>query len=234
MKKILLYTMVFAASVFGLTSCGDDDSKGKSRITYFPTIELKGGTPYLWPKGTAWEDPGYVSLMGGQDVTDLVTVTGKVNTDESGLYTLSYATTKNEDGFGSSTTRDVVVVDPNDAVEGLYWITPESYRLRAGAKVEYGKSYPIQVFNNGDGTYSVDDLLGGWYYYRAGYGIDYALGGSITVADDGAVTINEAGLPGWGDSYDAYNITFDKESGTFTMTVTYAAMDFVQTWVKQQ
>ena len=126
------------------------------------------------------------------------------------------------------------MVDADDPIEGLYWVDKKSYRFSGGKKGEYPNSFPVLIFSNGDGTYSVDDLLGGWYYYGRSYGIDYAMGANITVADDGVVTINEAGVPGWGDSYDAYNITFDKESGTFTMTVTYAAMDFVQTWVKQQ
>lgn len=225
--------MLFAVAMFTLTSCGDDDSEGKSRITYYPTIELQGGSYYVAAKGSEWKDPGYVSLMGGEDVTDLVTITGKVDTSKPGLYTLTYTTTENEDGFGSSTTRKVVVADPNDPVEGLYWNDAKSYRLRAGAEVEYGKSYPLLVFSNGDGTYDVDDMLGGWYYYRAGYGIDYAMHATVSVADDGTVTLEDAGVPGWGDSYDSYEVTFDKETGTFQMTVTYAGMDFVQTWVKQ-
>lgn len=225
--------MLLAVAAFGLTSCGDDDSEGKSRITYYPTIEILGDDPLLWAKGVAYEDPGYVSLMNGQDVSDLVTVNGTVNTAEAGSYTLSYVTTQNEDGFGASASRKVIVADATDPVEGLYWVDANSYRLRAGAEVAYGKAFPILVFNNGDGTYSVDDLLGGWYYYRAGYGISYAMGATISVADDGTVTVEDAGVPGWGDSYDDYTITFDKETGTFQMTVTYAGMDFVQTLVKQ-
>lgn len=226
--------MLFAVAAFMLTSCGDDESAGKSRITYYPTIELQGGNPYLVAKGSTWKEPGFTSFMGGEDVSSLVTITGTVNTAESGDYTLNYATAKNDDGFSSSTSRRVIVADADDPIEGLYWVDKKSYRLSGGKEGEYPSSFPVIIFNNGDGTYSVDDLLGGWYYYGRSYGIDYAMGANITVADDGVVTINEAGVPGWGNSYDAYNITFDKESGTFTMTVTYAAMDFVQTWVKQQ
>ena len=58
-------------AVFGLvlTSCGDKDSEGLSRFTYYPTIELEGDSYLVWEKGVAFEDPGYSSTMNGEDVT---------------------------------------------------------------------------------------------------------------------------------------------------------------------
>lgn len=233
MKKNIFYTMLFAAAMFTLASCSDDESEGKSRITYYPTIELKGDDPYLVAKGSTYQDPGYESIMGGQDVSDKVTVTGIPNTAQSGDYTVSYTTVKNDDGFDASAKRRVIVADANDPIEGLYWIDPSSYRLRQGAKKAYGAAYPLVVMNNGDGTYSVDDLLGGWYYYGSGYGKNYAMAATISVADDGTVTLLKSAVPGWGDAHDDFSGTFDAATGTFEMTTVYAAMDFVQTWVKQ-
>lgn len=232
-KNILFATMLAMAAPLVLTSCSDDESEGKSRITYYPTIEIQGDDPYLAAKGSTYQDPGYVSIMGGVDVSDQVTVTGLPNMNKSGDYTVTYTTVKNEDGFDASATRRVIVADPNDAVEGLYWVSPASYRLRQGAQVLYGGSYPVAVFNNGNGTYSADDMLGGWYYYRAGYGVRYAMAASFSVADDGTVTLLSGYVPGWGDGPDDYTGTFDAATGTFTMTTVYAGMDFVQTWVKQ-
>jgi hypothetical protein len=233
MKKNILL-MALAVASFALTSCSDDTSEGKSRITYYPTIEINGDNPYLVAKGSTYTDPGYVSIMGGQDVSDKVTVTGIPDTSKSGDYTVTYTTAKNEDGFEASATRRVIVADANDPVEGLYWVAPTSYRLRAGAQVAYGASYPIVVLNNGDGTYTADDMLGGWYYYRAGYGVRYAMKAIFSVADDGTVTLLGSIVPGWGDSHDDYTGTFDAATGTFSMNTVYAGMDFVQTWVKQQ
>ena len=233
MKKNI-FLMALAVASFALTSCSDDTSEGKSRITYYPTIEIEGEDPLLVAKGSTYTDPGYVSIMGGQDVSDKVTVTGLPDTSKSGDYTVTYTTTKNEDGFGASATRRVIVADANDPVEGLYWVLPTSYRVRAGANVAYGGSYPIVVLNNGDGTYTADDMLGGWYYYRAGYGVRYAMQAVFSVADDGTVALLASQVPGWGDSHDDYTGTFDAATGTFTMNTVYAGMDFVQTWVKQQ
>lgn len=226
--------MALAVASFTMTSCSDDESEGKSRITYYPTIEIQGDDPFLVAKGSTYTDPGYVSIMGGQDVSDKVVVTGTPDTSKSGDYTVTYTTAKNEDGFGASATRRVIVADANDPVEGLYWVSPNSYRLRQGAQVAYGGSYPIVVLNNGNGIYTADDMLGGWYYYRAGYGVKYAMNAQFSVADDGTVTLLAGYVAGWGDGPDDYTGSFDAATGTFTMNTTYAGMDFIQTWVKQQ
>lgn len=233
MKKNIVYAMLFAAATFMMASCGDKDSEGRSRITYYPTIELEGDNPCVVAKGAAYKDPGYVSLMGGEDVTDQVVLSGVPDTNKSGDYTVTYTTAKNEDGFGATTTRRVIVADASDPVEGLYWVSPASYRLRAGAQVAYGGSYPVVVMKRADGNYGVDDMLGGWYYYRAGYGVRYAMQGVIAVAADGTVSLLGSAVPGWGDSHDDFTGTFDAATGTFTLNTVYAGMDFVQIWVKQ-
>lgn len=233
MKKYIFFAALLALTSFGLSSCSDNETEGLSRITYYPTIEIKGESPLLWAKGTAFVEPGYISLMNGEDVSSQVTVRSDVDTNQSGDYTITYTTPKNSDGFSASVRRRVVVFDKSDAVEGLYWLDPSSYRVRDGENTLYGDSYPIVIMNNGDGTYSVDDMLGGWYYYRAGYGSDYGMLSTIKVATDGTITLDKSYVPGWADSHDAFKGTFDAATGTITMTVTYAKMDFVQTWVKQ-
>ena len=232
MKKNILYTMLLTLVAFTLASCSKD-SEGKSRITYYPTIELEGDSRMVVDKGSAYVEPGYVSLLNGEDVTDKVTVSGTVDTNTSGVYTLTYTSMKNEDGFSSSTKRTVVVLDANDPIEGFYLTDAAGYRVRQGAKVAYGGSYELLIIGNGDGTYDVDDLLGGWYRDRAGYGSNYALSGTIAVADDGTVTCEDSYLIGWGDSHDDFTGTYDAATSTFNVNVTYAAMDFVQTWVKE-
>lgn len=225
--------MLIALAAFTFASCSDDDSEGKSRITYYPTIELLGDASMQVDKGTAYVEPGYTSTLNGEDVSDKVTVTGTVDTSKSGVYTLTYTTTKNDDGFTASATRTVIVLDPNSAVEGFYLNSPTSYRLRQGAQVAYGSAFELLVIDNGDGTYSVDDLLGGWYRDRAGYGDNYAMEALISIDGSGTVTLLQSYVPGWGDSHDDFTGTFDAATGTFNLDVVYAAMNFVQTWVKE-
>lgn len=235
MKKNILFLMALAAASFTLTSCGDDESEGKSRITYYPTIELTGGNFYVAEKGKAYTDPGYVSIMGGEDVTDQVVVTGSVDTNKSGLYTLTYTTAKNSDGFGASASRTVLVADPNDAAEGAFTNLASGNRVYNGNTVAYGADFRVVVYNNGNGTYTVDDLFGGWYAQRAGYGANYAMGGIITVAADGTVGMVSSLVPGWKDSLDDLSGTFDAATNTYNLVAVYNGntMFFNMTWVKQ-
>ena len=233
MKKNILYTMLFALVALVMTSCGDKQSEGLSRITYYPSIELKGDSYVVWEKGTPYVDPGYTSLLNGEDVTDKVTVSNMPDVNKSGIYDVTYTTMKNEDGFDASATRTVVVLDLNSKIEGFYLTQPNSYRVRQGAEVAYGNAYEILIIDNGDGTVFVDDLLGGWYCQRAGYGTNYCLYGTLAIAEDGSVTCQKSFVNGWGDSHDDFTGTFDAENGIFTVNCVYAAMDFVQTWIKE-
>ena len=232
MKKNIFFAMMLALVSFALTSCGDKETEGLSRFTYYPLLELEGESYMVVGKGTNFQDPGFSATLNGEDVSSQVTVSSNVNTNKSGVYSVVYSI-KNEDGITANARRTVVVLDLNSAVEGFYQITPDSYRLRQGAEVAYGSPFEMLVIDNGDGTYDVDDLLGGWYCQRAGYGTNYAMAGVIAIEDDGSVICLANGVPGWGDEADAFEGTFDAATGTFNLKVTYAAMDFVQTWVKE-
>lgn len=233
MKKNVLYTMLFAVVALLVTSCGDKETEGKSRFTYYPTIELEGDTYLVWDKGTPFVDPGYVSTMNGEDVTAEVMVSGTPDVNKSGIYTMTYTTKKNDDGFDASASRTVVVLDPNSAVEGFYLTQPDSYRTYNGNEVAFGNAFEILVIDNGDGTLYVDDLFGGWYCQRAGYGTKYAMGGTISLAADGTVGLISSLVPGWGDGLD--DLTGSYADGVFTVDAVYNGftMHFYQTWVKE-
>ena len=232
MKKNVLYTMLFAVVALLVTSCGDKTSEGKSRFTYYPTIELEGDSYLVWDKGTPFVDPGYTSTMNGEDVTAEVTVSGTPDVSKSGIYTMTYTTKKNEDGFDASATRTVVVLDPNSDVEGFYLTQPDSYRSYNGNDVQYKNAYEILVIDNGDGTLTVDDLFGGWYAQRAGYGTNYACFGYISLAEDGTVGYIDSIVPGWGDSLVDLNGTY--ADGVFEIAAEYVSgMMFYETWVKE-
>ena len=225
--------MLFAVVALLVTSCGDKETEGKSRFTYYPTIELEGDTYLVWDKGTPFVDPGYVSTMNGEDVTAEVIISGTPDVNKSGIYTMTYTTKKNDDGFDASASRTVVVLDPNSAVEGFYLTQPDSYRTYNGNEVAFGNAFEILVIDNGDGTLYVDDLFGGWYCQRAGYGTKYAMGGTISLAADGTLGLISSLVPGWGDGLDDLTGTF--ADGVFTVDAVYNGntMHFYQTWVKE-
>lgn len=183
-------------------------------------------------KGDTYEEPGYYAEMNGEDVTDQVVVVSDVDTSTSGVYTVTYTIT-NDDGFSSSTTRTVIVLDPNDAIEGYWYTDANSYRLYDGAQTVYGGSYDILIINNGDGTYYVDDLLGGWYRDRAGYGDSYAMTGNIAI-DGSTVELVDSYVSGWGDGLDwMEDGTYDADSGMLSWHVCYAGyLEFYITMYK--
>jgi hypothetical protein len=235
MKKNLIYFIFFLTVGMLLTACGDDESAGKSRITYYPTISVLGDNPYVVAKGTAYQDPGYVSFLNGEDVSAKVTVSGSVDTSKSGLYTLTYYTVKNEDGFGASASRQVFVCDPNDPAEGIFTNQASGNRVYNGNTVAYGSDFQVLVWSNGNGTYTASDFFGGWYEQRAGYGSNYAMKGVFSIADDGSLSLVSSKVAGWGDSLNDLTGTFDAATATYTLQSVYnnGTMFFNQTWVKQ-
>lgn len=86
-----------------------EDSSGNSAITTRtvnlvdttpPVLALLGGSPFVVPQGSAFTDPGYTSVdLCAGDVSGSVSVTGSVNTDLPGDYTLTYVS---GDGAGNS------------------------------------------------------------------------------------------------------------------------------------
>ena len=224
--------MMLALVCFALTSCGDKESEGLSRFTYYPVLELAGDEYMVVDKGSTFQDPGYTATLNGEDVSSQVTVNSNVNTSKSGVYSVVYSIV-NSDGIAANAKRTVVVLDPTNAVEGFYLTQPDSYRLRQGTQVAYGRAFEILIIDNGDGTYDVDDMLGGWYCQRAGYGTKYAMTATIAIEADGTVKCLYNYVPGWGDGLDDFEGTFNAATSTFQIKAVYAAMDFVQTWVKE-
>ena len=232
MKKNYLYLAIFALVAFFATSCEKVTTEGMTRITYYPQLTLEGETYMVLDKGSQYVEPGYSALLNGEDVTENVEVEDNIDTTTSGVYSVTYSIV-NADGFASTTSRTVVVLDPTDAVEGFYYTDPASYRVASATGV-YGGEFEVLILNNGDGTYSVDDMLAGWYAQRAGYGMNYAMQGTIAVAEDGVISLLEDYVPGWGDSSDGMtDATFDAETKTIKWNVGYAGMNFVVTMSKR-
>jgi hypothetical protein len=83
------------------------DTVGSSKIIYFPTITLNGGAAVSTVLGNPFNDPGAKASVNGTDVP--VVTTGTVNTNQVGLYIITY-TAANSGGYTASTQRTVVVI----------------------------------------------------------------------------------------------------------------------------
>ena len=214
MKKIFFFVIAAAALVFGATSC-EKTSEGLTGITYYPVISLEGDSYMVVPKGETFVDPGYTAELNGEDFSSQVSVSSNVNTSKSGVYSISYSAV-NEDGFAASVIRTVVVLDLEDPIEGFYTVDPSSNRNGTA----YG-GYEVLIINEGD-DYFVDDLLGGWYRDRAGYGDAYAMQGWLGFDEDGVAELYDSYVEGWGDSADSFEGSYDFATNTFNYVVVYA------------
>lgn len=218
--------MAVGLALLALASCSKD-TEGLTGITYYPVLELEGSVYDQAVAGTQFVDPGYSASLNGEDYTDHVEVSTKMDLSnpKPGYYTITYSAT-NSDGFSASVNRYVLVSENDDPVSGYYTTNTDSFRDYNG-EIYYG-GYSEIVYANGDGTYHISDLLAGWYEYRAGYGSNYALGGDLSVDADGNIELISSYLIGWGDS--ANELTdgkFDAESGTIKYIVSYTNYPFL-------
>ena len=228
MKKILLYGLMFCATAFGFTSCNDDnDQLTDTRVTNYILLTVNGDEVVYVDANSTYTDEGCTAEAGGQDVTSKVQTTNPVDTKNIGPYIVTYRAT-NEDGFSSEASRYVYVGSPlvGTVSDGSY---RQTYNGDGSPKAQVAWSgFNIEMLTDGNGLYWVEDLMGGYYEQRAGYGSRYAMNGYLQVnADNTVEMVGGGGVPGWGDAYDDFaNGVFDPETNTISYCVTYAGMDF--------
>ena len=218
--------MAVGLALVALASCSKD-TEGLTGITYYPVLELDGPIYDTAVAGTPFVEPGYTATLNGEDYTSNVVLSTKMdlNNPKPGYYSITYSAT-NSDGFSASAVRYVLVSDSNDPVSGYYTTNTDSFRDYNGI-VYYG-GYSEVIYANGDGTYHISDLLAGWYEYRAGYGSSYALGGEISVDENGKVELISSYLSGWGDSANGLTDGFyDASTGTLKYVVSYTDYPFL-------
>lgn len=112
MKKIILSLIAVS---FILTSCKDDIA---------PTLQLKGGNTIEHSLNEPWSDPGFTADDDKDgDLTSSVDVSGKVDVDEVGDYTLTYSVTDEAGNKSDVYQRTVQVRNDADHLEGFYSVT---------------------------------------------------------------------------------------------------------------
>ncbi len=128
MKIKLTPILFFLFAVSCMFSCKKDDfnypkgTVGRSRITFFATFHLAGNPIVSIVEGEAYVDSGATATQNGASLP--VTVTGTVDANTVGIYTLNYSAV-NSDGFPASVSRTVVVLPsaelPGVDISGTYY-----------------------------------------------------------------------------------------------------------------
>ena len=212
-----------------LTSCCDDETEGKSRITTYAVLELNGSAYETVQMGTAFNDPGCVATMGTEDVSSQIVTSGTVNTNQLGYYKLNYQVV-NSDGFAASASRTVAVVDKNNFASTYF------------AESQYGSRHyynaPIEITDNGDGTYEIEDLAGGFYCYGRYPGYeptyDFHLESIIKLNADNTIEIVECNGDNWywGESMTLTSGSYDPATGKVTMVLDFSGTPMYVTLTK--
>lgn len=219
MKNNLLYLMVLPL-VLWVSSCDDESTAGVTRITYYPTIEILGSPSVILNTGESYTDEGCYAELNGEDVSDQVIVTSNLNPNKVGIYKISY-TALNEDGFSAGTSRIVYVVHPT-SIATLYFGESET-------ATRHYYNAPIYITDNGDGTYLVDDILGGFQFNGVNPGFeptyDFHAEAVISIAEDNTVSqIGETGSWYFGDLGTKVKLAdgiFDPDTRTFVLNIDY-------------
>lgn len=230
MKKIFLYSLMLGMSVFGLSSCNDDnDELTDSRVTYYVNLDMQGDAFVQVPIGTSYSDAGCLATENGEDVTSKIVTSGidEIDVNAAGLYTVTYSAV-NKDGFPASVSRTVAVCDPSITtdISGTWTVQAGSYRLYNGAQTPYA-DFTVRIRRDAPGIFYVSDFLAGWYDQRAGYGSSYACRGYVQLLEDGTLVCLDSFVPGWSDSLEDFEGSYDEATGTITWDATYTNYPFV-------
>jgi len=153
MKKFI--PLIYPLLTILFVACNKDeihnteDQVGISRVTHFAVLQMSGPAYMSIVKGSTFTDPGVKAYEGSNEIP--VTVTGSVNTNETGLYVLTYSAT-NKEGFAATTTRTVVVIASHE--------TPD---VDLSGKYDYvgSSTYTSTVTKVAEGTYSTDNAWSG-------------------------------------------------------------------------
>lgn len=219
MKKILSL-LAFAAVLAGFTSC-DYDSDDDAYVTHYVSFDLNEGSTYLVPVGSTYTDPGYTATEGTEDVTSKVVVGGdEVDVNSIGIYNVTYSAA-NKDGFSASTSRQVLVYDPEVTadISGTYSIT----NTTGSGSIFDASRYPVignsvTLTQLAPGLYSIDDYWGGLYAATLGYGSAYACSGYFSLDKDNNIEGISASNP-WNLPMTSVTGIYDPETGKVQMDV---------------
>ncbi len=221
---------MLCSTVFAFTSCNDDeDQLTDTRVTHYATIELLGDEFIKMNLGDPWVEPGYTATEGSEDITSKVKVTGTVDTSTPGYYELNYSA-MNKDNFSASVSRTVMVINPNGLASAYF------------GESQYGSRHyydaPITIYDNGNGTYTIDDLAGGFYCYGRYLGYeptyDFHLEAVIKLNADNTIELVSCngGDWYWGDPISITSGTYDPATGKVTLVEEFSGTPMYVTLTK--
>lgn len=193
-NRFIIVTLM--ATFVGISAC-DKDTEGVSRPTYYPVFTLNGDEEVIIAPGATYVEEGAVAKEEGVEIETSVSYSGTyfsgnistIDTETADKYVVTYSAV-NKDGFPGTKERIVYVVNQGDlvnSIEGLYTSTVE--RSPAAAPTFDGQYVDMEyviIGKTGPDTYTLSDIIGGYYDLPLGraYGSAYAGPGAEIIAND--------------------------------------------------
>lgn len=221
--KNIRYISIILCALFFLTAC-EKETEGISGVMHF---ELLGEESMNVTLGTSYQEPGYKVLYRGQDVSKEVEVTGTVNAQAVGLYSLEYSYF-NQDGVRTSKKRTVIVADPNVTTDiaGSYITATGTFRLSGTTITDY-PGFNVTITKIAPGFFKISDFLGGYYAQKGGAGASYACNGYVELKNDNTIALLSSSILPWGDTLTGITEgKYDPASGVVSWKAEYAEMFF--------
>lgn len=228
--KTTIHILGLAALIF-IAGC-EKETEGISFETNYATFEMTGDNPFIFAMGTAYAEPGIKAIAGEEELE--VTADSDVDTSKPGVYTVNYSAT-NADGFEASTSRMVIVYDPNAPTTDLSG-TYVSGVIRTEADGSTPRAYnnlSVTLTKTAQGIFQVTDLLGGYYALGLNYGSAYAMTGYIALNNNNTFTLLDSYVSGWGDGLQSFSAaTYNPVAKTMTWKSGYAEGDIFTVTLK--
>lgn len=228
--KTTIHILGLAALIF-LAGC-EKETEGISFETNYATFEMTGDNPFIFAMGTAYAEPGIKAIAGEEELE--VNAISDVDTSKPGVYTVNYSAI-NPDGFEASTSRMVIVYDPNAPatdlsgtyVSGVVRTEPDGSTPRAYNNLS------VTLTRTAPGIFQVTDLLGGYYALGLNYGSAYAMTGYIAFNNDDTFTLLDSHVSGWGDGLESFSSgSYNPATESLTWKSVYADSDIFTVTLK--
>jgi hypothetical protein len=149
-----------------------------------PVIALSGTNPMSLTAGTSFVDPGYTATDNRDgNITNLVVVSGSVNTSAVGTYTLTYSVTDSNGLSATPIIRTVVVTAPIAQLTGLC-VTGNPTTIQVG-----DTAYFAAGWQGGTGTIHfswIGIVAGDISYTTQTYSVTGLYNTSVLISDSGS------------------------------------------------
>lgn len=227
MKRVI-YSLLVCFGILLVSSC-EDTTADISKVTHFASLELKGDPTMIIKLNESYLEPGFTAVEGSEDISSKVKVTGTVNSTKTGIYTLGYSVA-NVDGFAVSKERRILVASPTFA---------SAYFGESQLGTRHFYNAPIYINDKGDGTYEIDDLLGGYQFYglNAGFEPAYDLHADAIIKLEANNTISLIKLGTWAPEIKLTALaiksgSYDPTTGIIQLKLQYNTSELIVTLTK--